>query len=253
MVSFRRLVTFGRYYANFRHNDHPDDHDEEFAFVDLAEDSPVFLPNVPGVPASELLRCWRSRLVSEQGEHDDDPLLTVTQELADLASRVGSVAISAGHKPGAPELVERGAASSFDHCRILGRDVFEFLGRSFQPIKGAGIHDRAHPTIMANEVHGLSVRPVNEPIELVACLCCANPHAAGVPQHLHSREIRRPRLREMAASSECDCAYPIQLGGAPVVSRSFSSWLGVRGASTRQSRRAAWRILDPGRDDGVLQ
>ncbi|KWR73171.1 hypothetical protein RN04_04800 [Arthrobacter sp. W1] len=99
MVSFRRLVTFGRYRANFRHDDHPDDHDEEFAFVDLAEDSPVFLPNAPGVPASELLRCWRSRLVSEQGEHDDDPLLTVTQELADLASRVGSVAISAGHKP----------------------------------------------------------------------------------------------------------------------------------------------------------
>lgn len=175
MVSFRRLVTFGRYRANFRHDDHPDDHDEEFAFVDLAEDSPVFLPNAPGVPASELLRCWRSRLVSEQGEHDDDPLLTVTQELADLASRVGSVAISAGHKPGAPELVERGAASSFDHCRILGRDVFEFLGRSFQPIKAVGIHDRAHPTIMANEVHGLSVRPVNEPIELVACLGCANP------------------------------------------------------------------------------
>ncbi len=71
--------------------------------MDLAEDSPVFLPNAPGVPASELLRCWRSTLVSEQGEHDDDPLLTVTQELADLASRVGSVAISAGHKPGAPD------------------------------------------------------------------------------------------------------------------------------------------------------
>lgn len=84
----------------------------------------------------------------------------------------------------AAEFVERDASSTFDLRRTAGRDALEFLGRC------------------------------HEPIELITCLGCGKLHNLRAPQHSHSRENRRPRLREMTAQPDHVCGYANQRGGA---------------------------------------
>lgn len=76
-----------------------DDHDEEFAIVDLVDDSPVPRVDAPGVTTGELLRRWRPRLVCQQDKYGTDSLLTVTRELADLTTGGGRDSNRIGHRP----------------------------------------------------------------------------------------------------------------------------------------------------------
>lgn len=63
-----------------------DIHDEEFAIVDLVDNSPVPCANPPGAPSNELSRRWRPRLVGQQDEYGGDSLLAFARELADLTT-----------------------------------------------------------------------------------------------------------------------------------------------------------------------
>lgn len=92
--------------------------------MDLVDDSPVPRANPPGVTAGELLRRWRSRLVSQQDEYGGDSLLAVTRELCGSDdARQPRFEPYRSQTEFTTELIERNALPTFSLRRVVGRDV----------------------------------------------------------------------------------------------------------------------------------